>query len=76
MTKHKLHCSVQDVEFLWDFFTRHTKNEVLSSVYEAPNLANELFDILYSLAECQPHQFSSLKLRAKELLQILEGGEN
>ena len=76
MTERKLHYSVQDVEDLWNFFTQHTKKEVFSSVNKAPNLANEFFDILYSLAECQPHQFSSLKLRTQKLLQILEGGEN
>ena len=30
--------------------------------------APELFDIVHALAECQPHQFSSLKLRARQLL--------
>ena len=36
----------------------------------------QLYNIVHALAECQPHQFSDLKLRAQEFLQILEGGEN
>ena len=34
--------------------------------------APELYDIVHTLAECQPHQFSSLKLRAQEFIQCLE----
>ena len=34
--------------------------------------APELYDIVHTLAECQPHQFSSLKLRANQLINSLE----
>ena len=34
--------------------------------------APELYDIVHTLAECQPHQFSALKMRAGELLNNLQ----
>ena len=76
MTELKLHCSVQDIYHFLELGAQSKNDEINQLVASAVDFANEIFDIVHALAECQPHQFSSLKLRTQKLLQILEGGEN
>ena len=35
------------------------------------NVNEELFNVVRKLAECQPHEFSELKMKAQELMKII-----
>lgn len=72
MPGHKLHCSVQNFYHILNAIKQFPDDVRFSCIQQAIDITNEFIDILYSLAECQPHQFSGLKLRAKKLINRLE----
>ena len=76
MTERKLYCSANVILEFQNFIAQSSNEEVAGWRVEDVDVTNEFIDILYSLAECQPHQFSDLKLRAQKLLHNLEEGEN